>query len=125
MDQMACDSHCCVDRRASIFDHRLGGIYLAFGSVNRLTNRFAPICSSFKSNAGTIRDAHSYRSACNEGNIDSYADADAVTKPSTCASASQASTPPPIAALNLQSCTIYTLAILQPFTGHFPLCRQK
>jgi hypothetical protein len=87
MDQMACDSDCCVDRRASIFDHRLSGIYLALGSVNRFTGRFAAICSTSKSDAGTIPDAHSHRSACTEGNTDS-SNPDTVTKSSACASAS-------------------------------------
>ena len=86
MDQMVSDSNCCVDRRASIFDHHLGGIYLAPGSINRLTGRLAPICSTFKPNAGTIPDAHSHRSACTKGNTHSYLDPepDAVTKSPAC-----------------------------------------
>ena len=96
---MACGSDCCVDRCASIFDHCLSGIYLALGTVNRFTGRFAAICSTSKSDAGTIPDAHSHRSACTEGNTRSYPDCDAVTKSSPYASAWPASTPPPIASL--------------------------
>src|SRR5262245_14724059 len=95
MDQMVSDSNCCVDRRASIFDHRLGGIYLALGSVNRFTGRFAAICSTFKPNAGTIPDAHSHSRVCTEGNTRSYPDNDAVAKSSPYASASSDSSPPP------------------------------
>src|SRR6516164_3921689 len=98
MDQMACDSDCCVDRRTSIFDHCLGGIYLALGSVNRFTGRFAAICSTSKSYTGTISDAYSHRSACTKGSTCSYTNPDTVTKSSACASTSQdSSTPPPIA----------------------------
>src|SRR5215471_20691125 len=100
MDQMACDSDCCVDRCASIFDHCLSGIYLALGSVNRFTGRFAAICSTSKSDGGTIPDAHSHRSACTEGNTRSYPDYDAVTKSSPYANASLAPTPPSIASLS-------------------------
>ena len=99
MDQMACDSNCCIDRRASIFDHHLGGIYLALGSVNRLTGRVAAICSIFNANAGAIPDAHSHRSACTKGNTRSYPDSepDAVTKfPGCWANASTTQTPSPI-----------------------------
>ena len=98
MDQMVSDSNCCVDRCASVFDYRLGGIYLALGSVNRFTG-FAAICSTSKSDAGTIPDAHSHRSACTEGNTCSYPGVDAVTKSSPYANASSAPPPPPIDSL--------------------------
>jgi hypothetical protein len=88
MDQMACDSDCCVDRCSSIVDHRLGGIYLALGSVNGFTGRFAAIRPTFKSDAGAIPDSDSHSRACTEGDTDSYTNPDTVTKSSACASAS-------------------------------------
>ena len=88
MDQMARDSDCRVDRCSSIVDHRFGGIYLALGSVNRFTRRFAAIRSTFKSDAGAIPDSDSHRPACTQGDTDSYTNPDTVTKSSACASAS-------------------------------------
>ena len=83
---MVSDSNCCVDRRASIFDHRLGDIYLALGSVNRFTGRFAAIYST-KSDTRTIPDADSHSFAYTQGNRRSYPDSriDTVTKSYACA----------------------------------------
>src|SRR5215472_17894138 len=73
---------------------------LALGCVNGLTGWVAAIYSTSKPYTGTIPDAHSHRSACNESNSDSYTDTDAVTKSSAYAGApSDSSTPPPIASL--------------------------
>ena len=100
MDQVPCDSDCLADPRLSGFDNRLRDIRLALGCVNRFTGRFAAIYSTWKPGAGTIPDAHSNRSACNESNTDSYTDTDAVTKSSAYTGAtSHSSTPPPIASL--------------------------
>ena len=100
MDQVPCDSDCLADRRLSGFDNRIRDIRLALGCVNGLTGRFAAIYSTSKPDTGTIPDAHSHRSACNESNTDSYTDADAVTKSSAYSGApSDSSTPPPIANL--------------------------
>jgi len=100
LDQVPRDSDYLADHHLSGFDHRLRDVRLALGSVNRLTGRFAAICSTFKSDTGTIPDAHSHRSACNESNTDNYTDTDAVTKSSAYAGApSDSSTPPPIAPL--------------------------
>src|SRR5215472_4200002 len=78
MDQVSCDSDCLSDRRFIGFDNRLRDIRLALGCVNGLTGwlngRFAAIYSTFKSDTGTIPDAHSHRSACNESNSGSYTD---------------------------------------------------
>jgi hypothetical protein len=43
MDQMVCDSNYCVDRRPTIFDHRLGEICFALGRVNRRADCVAAI----------------------------------------------------------------------------------
>jgi hypothetical protein len=100
MDQVPCDSDCLADRRLSGFDNRIRDIRLALGCVNGLTGRVAAIYSTSKHDTGTIPDAHSHRSACNESNTDSYTDTDAVTKSSAYAGApSDSSTPPPIASL--------------------------
>ena len=97
MDQVPCDSDCLADRRLSGFDNRIRDIRLALGCVNGLTGRFAAIYSTSKPDTGTIPDAHSHRSACNESNTDSYTDADAVAKSSAYAGEpSDSSTPPPI-----------------------------
>jgi len=85
---------------ASGFDNRIRDIRLALGCVNGLTGRFAAIYSTSKPDTGTIPDAHSHRSACNESNTDSYTDTDTVTKSSAYAGPpSDSSTPPPIASL--------------------------
>jgi len=98
MDQVPCDSDSLVDPRLSRFDNRISDIRLALECVNGLTGCSAPIYS--KPHTGTIPDAHSHRSACNESNTDSYTDTDAVTKSSAYAGApSDSSTPPPIASL--------------------------
>jgi hypothetical protein len=88
-----------ADHHLSGLDHRLRDVRLALGSVNRLTGRFAAICSTFKSDTGTIPDAHSHGSACTKGNTLTYPDShpDTVTDSSACASASSTYTPPPIA----------------------------
>jgi len=97
--QVPCDSDCLDDRCLSGFDNRIRDIRLALGCVNGLTGRFARIYSTSKPDIGTIPDVHSYRSACNDSNTDSYTDTDAVTKSSAYAGApSDSSTPPPIAA---------------------------
>jgi hypothetical protein len=82
MDQMACDSDCCVDRRASIFDHRLGEICFALGCANRLAGCFAAIQSTFTSDTGTIPDSDSHGFAYPTGNTRRYPDRDAVTNSS-------------------------------------------
>jgi hypothetical protein len=92
---MVCDSNCCVDRHPGIFDHRLGEICFALGHANRRTGCVPAIYSTFKSDAGTIPDSHSC--AYTKGNTHSYPKPYAVTKSSAYASASPASTPPPIA----------------------------
>jgi hypothetical protein len=100
MDQVPCDSDCLVNRRASGFDNRIRDIRLALGCVNGLTGRFAGIYSTSKPDTGTIPDARSNRSACNESNTDSYTDTDAITESSPYAGApSDSSTPPQIASL--------------------------
>lgn len=100
MDQVSCDTNCLADRHLSGFDHRLRDVRLALGSVNRLTGRFAAICSTFKSDTRTIPDAHSDRGARNESNTDSCTDTDAVTKSSADTGApSDSSPPPPITSL--------------------------
>ena len=60
---------------------------MALGCVNGLTGRFAATYSTSKPDTGTIPDAHSNRSACNESNSDCYTDTDAVTKSSAHAGA--------------------------------------
>jgi hypothetical protein len=100
MDQVPCDSDGLADRRLSGFDNRISDIRLALECVNGLTSCFAPIYSTSKPDTGTIPDAYSDRSACNESNTHSYTDTDAVTKSSAYAGApSGSSTPPPIASL--------------------------
>ena len=100
MDQVPCDSDCLADRRLSGFDNRIRYIRLALGCVNGLIGRYGAIYSTSKPDTGTIPDAHSHRTACNESNTDSYTDTDAVTKSSAYAGApSDSSTPPPIASL--------------------------
>src|SRR5712691_11941096 len=74
LDQVPCDSDCLADHHLSGFDNRLRDVRLAIGSVNRLAGRFAEICSAFKSDTGTIPDAHSHGSACTKGNTLSYPD---------------------------------------------------
>ena len=93
---MVCDSNCCVDRQPGIFDHRLGEICFALGRANRRTGCVAATYSTFKSDAGTIRDSNSHSFAYTKGNTHSYPKSYAVTKSSPCASASPASTPPEI-----------------------------
>jgi hypothetical protein len=119
MDQVPCDSDCLADRRLSGFDNRLRDIRLALGCLNGRTGRFAAIYSTFKSDAGTIPDAHAHRSACNESNPHSYTDLDAVTKSSAYAGASSdSSTPPPIDVDDLESVGIPQSANqLYTFTG--------
>ena len=78
MDQMAYDSDCCVNRRTSNSDHRLSGIHLALGSINRFNGRFPTIHSIFKSDTGTIPDTHPR--GCTEGHTDSHTSLDTVTK---------------------------------------------
>ena len=97
MDQMVFDSNCCVDRHPDIFDHRVGEICFALGHANRRTGCVPATYSTFKSNAGTI--PHSHRCAHTKGNTHSCSKSYAVTKSSAYASASSASTPPPIASL--------------------------
>jgi hypothetical protein len=100
MDQVPCDSDCLADRRLSGFDNRIRDVRLAVRCVNGRTGRFAAIYSTSKPDTGTIPDAHSNGSACNESNTDSYTHTDAITKSAAYAGApSDSSTPPPIASL--------------------------
>src|SRR6266446_3518794 len=87
MDQVPCDSDCLADRRLSGFDNRIRYIRLALGCVNGLIGRYGAIYSTSKPDTGTIPDAHSHRTACNESNTASYTDTDAVTKSSAYAGA--------------------------------------
>src|SRR6187200_185962 len=96
MDQMVCDSNCCVDRQPSIFHHRLGEICFALGRANRRTGGVTASWATFKSDAGTIPDSNSHSFAYTKSYTHSYPEPYAVTKSSPCASASPASTPPPI-----------------------------
>jgi hypothetical protein len=88
MDQMVSDSDCCVDRRPSIFDHRLGEICFAPGCANRRAGCFAAIQSTFKADAGTVPVSNPYSYAYPKGNTRRYPDRDAVTNSSAYASVS-------------------------------------
>src|SRR3982751_2317194 len=95
MDQMVCHSNGCVGRQPGIFDHHLGEICFALGHANRRTSCLPAICSTFKSDTGTIPYPHSC--AHTKGNTHSYAEPYAVTNSPAYPSASPASAPPPIA----------------------------
>lgn len=83
-----------LDHRVDRFDHCLSKRCSALGCINTLAD-----WSTFKSAAGTVSDSHPHSRACIKSNTHSYADSepDTITKPSTCASASPAPTPPSIA----------------------------
>jgi len=118
LDQVFCDSDCYAGHHLSGFDNRPRDVRVALGSVNRLTGRFAAICSTFKPNARTIPDLS--RNACTKGDTRSDPDPDAATESSPYTSP-QASAPPPIA--STPHCSALTLQWQSAGDSRLPTCR--